>query len=243
MLAARRRAVLLSSRNHLLPLSITTRPADFIKALTRRHAMSRFRVFATQGEDDVCFIGIPARIGDGQSKGMTHLLAKRAGSVVHQTERLTVYRLDDDAFRSVVWKLIDANALVVALARREQPRDFQDCWWATSASSAALRLRQVGTTVPLPASSARIPQRSSRTRRQDRQRVEADLHLASANADALRQAINDRHKGNWLDGQEGDADTDAALLRQLDAIEKRIDELRGCPRLIPPPDLDQVLFP
>ena len=233
-LRAQRGTALLASRNHLLPRSITTRHADFIKALTQRHALPRFRVFAGQGEDGVCFLGVPARFGDGQSKGLARLLAKQAGSVVHQAERRTVYRLEDAHFRLLAWKLIEANALVIALAHREQPRDFQDCWWATSASPAALRLRQVGTTVPPPAFRTRISNRSSRRRRQDGQRVKTELLLACGKADALRQAINDQHKGNWLDGQEGGADADAALLRQLGAIEKRINELRRCAALTPP---------
>ena len=224
-LRAQRHAALLSSRNHLLPLSITTRSADFIKALTQRHALPRFRVFAAQSEDGVCFLGVPARFGDGQSRGLARLLAKQAGSVVQQAERRTVYRLDDDAFRLLVWKLIEANALVVALAHGEPPRDFQDCWWATSASPAALRLRQVGATVPDPVSRTRIP--GSRMGRQDQRRMEAELRLASRKADALRQAVNDHHKGSWLDGQEGDADADAALLRQLDETDRQVDELRS----------------
>lgn len=224
-LRAQRGTVLLSSRNHLLPLSITTRPADFIKALGQRHALPRFRVFAAQGEDGACFLGVPARFGDGQSRGLARLLAKQAGSVGHQAERRTVYRLDDDAFRLLVWKLIDANALVIALAHGEQPRDFQDCWWATSASPAALRLRQVGATVPNPVSSTRIP--GSRMCRQDQQSLEAELQLVSRKADALRQTVNDQHKGSWLDGQEGDADADAELLRQLDASNRQVDELRS----------------
>ena len=32
-----RAAVLLASRNHLLPLSPSARPADFLRALARRH--------------------------------------------------------------------------------------------------------------------------------------------------------------------------------------------------------------
>lgn len=224
-LRAQRGVALRFSRNHLLPLSITTRPADFIKALTQRHAMPRFRVFAAQGEDGVCFLGVPARFGDGQSRGLARLLATQAGSVVHQAERRTVHRLDDDAFRLLAWKLIEANALVVALAHREQPRDFQDYWWATSASPTALRLRQVGATVPDPVPSIRIP--ASRICRQDHQRMEAELRLASRKATALQQAVNDQHKGNWLDGKEGDADADAALLRQLGETERQVEDLRS----------------
>lgn len=228
-LLTRRAAILLSSDNHLLPLSVATRSADFIKALAKRHEWPRSRVFAAQGEDGLCFLGVSPRFGDGPSKGLARLLARQAGHSVHDATHLTVFRLDDNAFRGLVWKLIDANNLVIALACRSTLRDFRDCWWPTSTSPSALRLRQVGVTVPDPVSSQRIPVTKAdplRPRRQDRQPLEAELRLARHKATALQQAINDQHKGHWLDGQEGDGETDTALLRELDATSRQVDELR-----------------
>ena len=224
-LRAQRAAVLLASHNHLLPLSTTTRPADFLRALARRHQWPRSRVFAAQRAVGDGVIGVSSRYGDAQSKGLARLLSRRAGAIVYQDHRLTVHHVEDAAFRTLIWDLIDANTLVVALAHPAQPRDFLDCWWITSASPSALRLRQVGITVPDPAR----PQSAITSRRftvDTRDRLQAELRVARRQADVLRQAINDQHKTHWLDGWEGGTQDEQHLLDQLLDAEARAAELR-----------------
>lgn len=223
-LRAQRATALLASHNHLLPLSPTTRPADFLRALARRHQWPRSRVFAAQREDGHGVIGVSSRFGDAQSTGLARLLSRRAGDIVHQDHRLTVHQVEDAAFRTLVWELIDANTLVVALDHPAPPRDFLDCWWITSASPSALRLRQVGIIVPDPAR----PQSaitSHRITAGARERLHAELRVAHRQANTLRQAINDQHKTHWLDGLERDTRDEQHLLDRLLTAETRAAEL------------------
>ncbi|TWI09394.1 hypothetical protein [Aerolutibacter ruishenii] len=223
-LRAQRTAVLLASHNHLLPLSPHTHPTDFAQALARRHHHPRSRVFAAQGEDGRCLIGVSSRFGDTQSTGLARLLARLAGAIVHQDHRLTIHHVEDKAFRTLVWQLIDANTLVVALAHLAQPRDFLDCWWITSASPSALRLRQVGITVPDPArsQSATTPHRLTAGARE---RLQAEHRVVRRQANILRQAINDQHKTHWLDGLEGNTQDEQRLLDGLLTAETQAAEL------------------
>ena len=127
-------------------------------------------------------------------------------------------------FRTLVWELIDSNTLVVALAHRAQPRDFLDCWWITSASPSALRLRQAGIAVP----DHDRPRSATQPRRLTagaRARMEAELRVARRQADTLRQAVNDQHKTHWLDGMDNAASL-ASLLENLEAAESRYVQLR-----------------
>ena len=225
-LRAQRATALLTSHNHLLPLSPTTRPADFLRALARRHQWLRSRVFAAQHADGGGVIGVSSRFGDAQSTGLARLLSRRAGDTVHQDYRLTVHHVEDAAFRSLVWDLIDANTLVVALAHPAQPRDFLDCWWITSASPSALRLRQVGIDVPAHAMPPSAPEQRCQATR-IRARLETELRDARSKAAALRQAVNDQHKARWLDGMDGTTDAHDVLLRQLEIAEETIASLRS----------------
>ena len=225
-LRAQRATALLTSHNHLLPLSPTTRPADFRRALARRHQWPRSRVFAAQRADGGGVIGVSSRFGDAQSTGLARLLSRRAGGIVHQDNRLTVHQVEDAAFRSLVWDLIDANTLVVALAHRSQPRDFLDCWWITSVSPASLRLRHVGIDVPDPTLLRAAPE-SRRHAPRVRARTEAELREARDKAAALRQAVNDQHKAHWLDDMERDTEQAQALLHHLDTVEQQVAELRA----------------
>ena len=148
-LRVQRDAALMLSTNHLLPLPDSTPLPQFRQAMARRHDMPRFRVYAAQSDDGNCFIGITKRYGDGESKGLAHVLAKVPGEAIFQDERLTVYQLSDADFRQAVWSLIDANAWVVAISRRAIPRDFLDYWFVSSASIGELRRRKVsGLVVP-----------------------------------------------------------------------------------------------
>lgn len=230
-LRAQRAAVLLASHNHLLPLSPRTRPSDFTRALARRHFHPRSRAFAAQGEDGHCLIGVSARFGDTQSTGLARLLSRLAGGLVFQDRQLTVHQVEDAAFRTLVWQLIEDNTLVVGLAHRMQPRDFLDCWWTTSASPAALRLRQVGLTVPNPdqLKSAAPPDALAPCS----SRLAAELRDVRRKADALRQAINDQHNACWLDGVERDIRDELQLLASLAEAEHRANELQL--RLLPQP--------
>lgn len=232
-LRAQRAAVLLASHNHLVPRSPSTRPADFARALARRHTWPRSRVFAAQCENGACYLGVSSRFGDAQSKGLARMFARRAGLIVHQDHSLTVHQLDEEDFRTQVWHLIDTNALVVALACHTQPRDFLDCWWITSASPFALRLRQVGIALPDPIRHA-ISSAPSRASARERQRLEADLRDARRQSDLLRQAINDQHTACWLDGMEPAAEI-ADLLDTLDTADLRYAELRRRMLNLPPP--------
>ena len=232
-LRAQRATVLLASQNHLVPRSPSTRPADFARALTRRHLWPRSRVFAAQCGDGTCYLGVSSRFGDAQSKGLARMFARLVGSIVHQDHSLTVHQLDEDDFRTQVWRLIDSNALVVALAHPTHPRDFLDCWWITSASPSDLRLRQVGIAVPDPNRRATSSAPSHHSAR-ERLRLEADLRDARRQSDLLRQAINDQHKARWLDGIEP-TDGIADLLDRLDAADLRCAELRRRLLTLPPP--------
>jgi len=232
-LRAQRASALLASHNHLVPRSPSTHPADFARALAQRHTWPRSRVFAAQCEGGVCYLGVSSRFGDAQSKGLTRMLARLAGDIVHQDHSLTVHQLDEEDFRTQVWRLIDTNALVVALACLGQPRDFLDCWWITSASPSVLRLRKVGIAVPDPVRRA-TSSAPSRHSARERLRLEADLRDARRQSDLLRQAINDQHKACWLDGMEPAAGS-ADLLDTLDTADLRCVELRRRLLTLPPP--------
>lgn len=178
-LASQRLAALQLSTNHLLPLPPSTTLPAFRSALASRHAFPRSRVYAAQTDDGQCFIGVTARYGDGQSKGLARLLAQLSGVPLQRDKRATVFLLTDDKFRQVVWQLIDANALVVGVGRRSDLRDFQDYWWLTSASAGELRLRKVaGLQVPTGVSTREVGPRALRQRKL----------VARRRADAQRQA-------------------------------------------------------
>jgi len=176
-LAAQRLTVLQLSSNHLVPLPKSAGLPRVRAALEARHALPRSRVYAAQTDDGTCFIALTTRYGDGQSKGLTRLLSKLGGRTVWQDKRLTVFQLPDDAFRDTVWKLIEANALVVGLARRRECRDAQDWWWLTSASVGELKKRQVGKlSAPFPVIVREVGESAIRQRRMvARRRLEAEL--------------------------------------------------------------------
>lgn len=191
-LATQRLAALQLSTNHLLPLPPSTTLPAFRSALAARHAFPRSRVYAAQTDDGQCFIGVTARYGDGQSKGLARLLAQLSGVPLQRDKRATVFLLTDDKFRQVVWQLIDANALVVGVGRRSDLRDFQDYWWLTSASAGELRLRKVaGLQVPTGVSTREVGPRALRQRklvakrRADAQRLAdvAELKVAEVEFD------------------------------------------------------------
>lgn len=189
-LASQRLAVLQLSQNHPTPLPKSASLPDVRNALAQRHTMPRSRVYAAQTDDGTCLLGVSRRYGDGQSKGLAHLLARMGGTPLHHDNRLTIYWLTDDDFRRVVWQLIDANAWVLGIARRGELRDFQDYWWVSSASVSELRARKVGgVVVPLPVSAAREVgasairmRRLAERRRVARERAEVsrEFHEASA---------------------------------------------------------------
>lgn len=165
-LASQRLAALQLSANHLLTLPPSTTLPAFRSALAARHAFPRSRVYAAQTDDGQCFIGVTARYGDGQSKGLARLLAQLSGVPLQRNKHATVFLLTDDKFRQVVWQLIDANALVVGVGRRSDLRDFQDYWWLTSSSAGELRLRKVaGLQVPTGVSTRQVGPRALRQRK------------------------------------------------------------------------------
>jgi len=200
-LADQRLAALQLSTNHLLPLPPSTTLPAFRTALTARHAFPRSRVYAAQCDDGQCFIGVTARYGDGQSKGLARLLSQLSGVPLQRDKRATVYLLTDDKFRQVVWQLIDANALVVGVGRRSDLRDFQDYWWLTSSSVGELRLRKVaGLQVPAGVACREVGPRAMRQRalvarrRKEAQRAAdvADLKVAEVEFDAAMGRLRDQ---------------------------------------------------
>lgn len=200
-LADQRLAALQLSTNHLLPLPPSTTLPAFRTALAARHASPRSRVYAAQCDDGMCFIGVTARYGDGQSKGLARLLAQLSGVPLQRDKRATVYLLTDDKFRQVVWQLIDANALVVGVGRRSDLRDFQDYWWLTSSSVGELRLRKVaGLQVPAGVARREVGPRAMRQRalvarrRKEAQRAAdvADLKVAEVEFDAAMGRLRDQ---------------------------------------------------
>lgn len=151
-----RARTLLLSHNHLVPLPSSASLPAYREALGARHTMPRSRVYAAQADDGICLLGVSARYGDRQSKGLANLLARLAGKPLTREKRRAVYLLTDDDFRRVVWQLIDANAWVVGVGRRAELRDFLDHWWLTSGSVSELRRGKAGgVVVPLPASATR----------------------------------------------------------------------------------------
>lgn len=181
-LAAQRSAALLLSDNHLVDCPRSAQLSDIRSALAARHALPRSRVYAAQADDGTCFVGVATRYGDGQSKGLAHFLSKLAGCLVHQDKQLQVYQLPDDAFRRTVWDLIEANALVVGVARRHDLRDMRDYWWLTSASVGQLKARRVGRVqVPFDEPRKEVGARALRARRlAARRRLERELEQAQA---------------------------------------------------------------
>lgn len=227
----RRGNALMTSHNHLLPLPPSTRPDDFLRALRQRHILPRSRVFAAQGIDGVCFVGLSVRHGDNASIGLALWLSRQAGTLVHRTDLHAVFRVEDDAFRELIWKLIDANAWVVALACRTHARDFLDCWWPTAASPTALRLRQVGAVVPTSArrtkATAKAANSTHRRHAPGKRGAAIEQRHTAREVSLLRQAVNDQHKRHWLDGEELDATIAGRLLSQLEVAENRLAELRA----------------
>lgn len=200
-LADQRLAALQLSTNHLLPLPPSTTLPAFRTALAARHAFPRSRVYAAQCDDGMCFIGVTARYGDGQSKGLARLLSQLSGVPLQRDKRATVYLLTDDKFRQVVWQLIDANTLVVGVGRRSDLRDFQDYWWLTSSSVSELRLRKVaGLQVPAGVARREVGPRAMRQRalvarrRKEAQRAAdvADLKVAEVEFDAAMGRLRDQ---------------------------------------------------
>lgn len=179
-LLAQRLSALQLSDNHLVALPRSADAARVRSALAARHAFPRSRLYAAQCDDGTCFIAISTRYGDGQSKGLAHLLGKLGGSPVLRDKRLTVYQLADDSFRKTVWQLIEANALVVGIARRRECRDAQDWWWLTSASVGELRKRKVGRlAAPFPVIVREVGESAIRMRRlAARRKLEAQIREA-----------------------------------------------------------------
>lgn len=188
-LADQRAVVLQLSANHPVPVPKSATLQDVRDHLSGRHAHPRSRVYAAQCDDGTCFLGVSSRYGDRSSKGIAHVLGKMNGTS-EKRDRLTVYRINDDQFRTVVWELIEANTLVVGVGRRTTGRDFQDFWWTTSGSPGELRVHRLGgVQVPRKADRKEVGARALRARRQvareraARELADAEHALAVAEAD------------------------------------------------------------
>ncbi|WP_434031583.1 hypothetical protein [[Pseudomonas] boreopolis] len=200
-LREQRARTLLLSHNHLVPLPSSTSLPAYREALQARHSMPRSRVYAAQADDGICLLGVSARYGDRQSKGLANLLARLAGKPLAREKRRSVYLLTDNDFLRVVWQLIDANAWVVGVGRRTELRDFLDHWWLTSASFSELRKGKVsGISVPSPVLKARPVKPSTERmrrlaarRKATQERAEAEREYEEANA-AMEAMLSARRR-------------------------------------------------
>lgn len=191
-LLAQRTAVLQQSVNHLVHLPSTASLPQVRQALAARHAFPRSRVYAAQCDDGTCLLAVSRRYGDGQSKGLAHLLGRLAGAPAFKDSGLAVYSCSDVAFLDAVWKLIEANAWVVGLARRGQLRDHLDWWWLTSASVSELRARKVGRLVaPAPVVVREVGASAIRQRRLvARRRLEEEIWLLQRELENAERAAD-----------------------------------------------------
>ncbi|MBJ6984030.1 hypothetical protein [Luteimonas sp. MC1750] len=231
-LLAQRSAALLLSDNHLVHLPKSATLDDVRTTLAARHTFPRSRVYAAQADDGSCFIGVGSRYGDDQSKGLAHFLARFAGSLVHQDKQLKVYELPDAAFRRTVWELIEANALVVGVARRSVLRDRQDYWWLTTASIGELRIGRVaGVSVPFDEAPRQVGQRAVRARKLTaRRRLERQLREAEgvlAQADAQAEMLMEARANTSGSAFPTDPGEGLEMLRQWALAQELVDQLRA----------------
>lgn len=227
-LASQRLAALLLSSNHLVSTSPSASLSDVKQALAKRHAFPRSRVYAAQTEHD-CLLGVSSRYGGREAKGIAHLLGKQAGRRVSHSRYLAVYRLDDADFCRVIWQLIEANAMVVGVARRLDARDYRDHWWVASASLSELRAHRVaGVDVPRDRAERVVGERAVRARRhtatrrreKELERARDALVIAESRLDAWFAARNS-NRGFPVDAREGQALSQVRLeaCRRVSALE------------------------
>jgi len=226
-----RARTLLLSHNHLVPLPSSASLPAYREALGARHTMPRSRVYAAQADDGICLLGVSARYGDRQSKGLANLLARLAGKPLTREKRRAVYLLTDDDFRRVVWQLIDANAWVVGVGRRAELRDFLDHWWLTSGSVSELRRRKVGgISVPSPVLEARPVKPSTKRmrrlaerRKTDQERVAAEREYAEANT-AMEAMLSARRQDKAF---PTDPEMEAEVLARYGQASRRLNAALG----------------
>lgn len=131
-LVQRRLELLARSANHWTPHTRNSMKNTVLKHLTKRWAEPRFRVFAHHSSD-LALIGFGARSGDAQSLGVAKVLIKFQGaSAAMMDDDVSVYQVDPGSFLTLIWSLIELNALMVpvrvpgkgALAPGSEWQDF-----------------------------------------------------------------------------------------------------------------------
>lgn len=146
-LMQRRVELLARSANHWTPHTRNSTKSTVLKHLAKRWAEPRFRVFAHRSTD-LALIGFSRRSGDAASLGVGRVLTKFEGArqaLVGKGQ--SVYQVDPERFLSLIWSLIDLNALIVSVqlpGKDAQPLSshWHDFWPDHVRSIAALRSRR-----------------------------------------------------------------------------------------------------
>lgn len=145
-LGQRRAELLARSANHWTPHTRNSMKSTVLKHLAKRWAEPRFRVFAHHSSD-LALIGFARRSGDAESLGVAKVLTKFQGaSAALLDDDVSVYQVDPRRFLSLIWSLIDLNALIVSVRLPGKDAhalgsEWQDFWPDHVRSVAALRSR------------------------------------------------------------------------------------------------------
>lgn len=145
-LMQRRVELLARSANHWTPHTRNSMKSTVLKHLAKRWAEPRFRVFAHHSSD-LALIGFTRRSGDGGSLGIAKVLSKFQGAGQLPTDdAMSVYEVEPEQFLSLIWSLIDLNALIVSVRLPGEDAlapgsEWQDFWPDHVRSVAALRSR------------------------------------------------------------------------------------------------------
>lgn len=145
-LVQRRLELLARSANHWTPHTRNSMKCTVLRHLAKRWAEPRFRVFAHHSSD-LALIGFARRSGDAESLGAARVLTKfQSARLVRLGEVVSVYQVDPRRFLSLIWSLIDLNALIVSVRLPGKDAhalgsEWQDFWPDHVRSVAALRSR------------------------------------------------------------------------------------------------------
>lgn len=145
-LVQRRLELLARSANHWTPHTRNSMKCTVLRHLAKRWAEPRFRVFAHHSSD-LALIGFARRSGDAESLGVAKVLTKFQGaSAALLDDDVSVYQVDPRRFLSLIWSLIDLNALIVSVRLPGKDAhalgsEWQDFWPDHVRSVAALRSR------------------------------------------------------------------------------------------------------
>jgi len=145
-LMQRRLELLARSANHWTPHTRNSMKSTVLNHLANRWSEPRFRVFAHHSSD-LALIGFGARSGDAQSLAAARVLTKfQSARLALLDDDVGVYQVDPDRFLSLIWSLIELNALIVSVRLPGKytlapGSEWQDFWSDHVRSVAALRSR------------------------------------------------------------------------------------------------------